>query len=150
MIQLPADWLHGQFDGFITRGGVIRFHADDLDDPDHPGGKTKFAVILNAVCPQPEVLYVFATSKTDFYDKHQQFKAAIIRVPPGTYAFFPLATIIPFRHVHGIAIEKLRAQYAAGNLTFCGQLSVQHVTEMDGIIQDGLFISPRMQKRILA
>lgn len=148
-MKLPSDWLHSKFDGYIKRGGIIRFHAADLQDPDHPDGKNKFAVILNATLPATEILYVFTTSKVAFYDKHKQFEPAIIRIKAGVYACFPLDTIIPFRHVHNIDVGKLKAQYAAQNLTFCEELSPQHIAQMDSIIATGLFINPRQKKSIL-
>lgn len=148
-MKLPSSWLHSQFDGFITRGGIIRFHAEDLQDPDHPGGKTKFAIVLNQTLPASEIFYVFTTSKVEFYDKHTQFEQAIIRIPAKFYDCFPLPTIIPFRNVHSIDVKKLKAQYVAQRLTFCGQLNSDHTTQMDGIIKAGFFISPRMRKQIL-
>lgn len=149
MIELPKDWLYDQFDGYLKRGAIIRFHADGLGDPDHPGGKMKFAVVLNVSCPAPEIHYVFTTSKTAFYNKHTQFNHSIIKVQPGSYDCFPLETIIPFRTVHKIEIAKLKAQFVDGKLTFAGALNVTDVEAMNGIIKNGFFINPRTQKIIL-
>jgi hypothetical protein len=148
-MKLPSDWLQGKFDGWVKRGAIVRFHAEDLQDPDHPDGKPKFAVILNASLPASEVLYVFSTSKTEFYGKHKQFEPAIIRIPPGRYDCFPLETIIPFRTIHSIDVEKLKAQYGAQRLTFCGELTAEHIAKADAIIKVGLFISPRQKTLIL-
>jgi hypothetical protein len=143
MIKLPPGWLEGQFDGYIKRGCIIKFHAEEL-------GKLKFAIVLNPVCPEPEILYTFTTSQVAFYDKNQQFEQAIIRVKPGTYACFALPTIIPFREVHAIPLTKLKTQYGAYSLQFCGELNAEHMAQMAAIIKVGLFINPRMQQRLLA
>ena len=148
MIKFADGWLKHQFDGFVHRGAIIKFLPDDLDDPKQHN-QPKFAVILNAICPEPEILYIFSTSQHSFYDTHGQFEQAIIRVPGGTYSFLPKDTVFPFRNVRGIAIEKLHAQYVAGTLTVCGKLGVDHVARMDEIISDGLFIDPRTRTRIL-
>lgn len=145
----PADLLQKQFDGIIKRGSIIRFLAKDLADPAYPDGKTKFAIVLNQVFPASEILYVFTTSNPDFYNKNKRFEAAIIRVPAATYGCFPLDTIIPFRDVYSIEVGKLKEQYVSGRLTFCGELTLEHLERMDAIIKDGWFVSPRMQKRIL-
>ena len=144
MIQLPEDWLISQFDGCLTRGSIIRFKPEDLQYRKFQG-QPKFAVVLNASLPAPEIHYIFSTSQTAFYDKHAQFEPAIIRVPANTYDCFPLDTIFPFSEVFSIPVEKLHKQYVDGHLEFCGTLNTEHLERMNAIIKIGLFIAPRLR-----
>jgi hypothetical protein len=148
MIQLPDDWLKQQLAGFLRRGTIIKFPPDDLAVQKYDG-QMKYAVVLNAVCPAPEILYVFTTSNPSFFDKHTQFEPALIRVPAGAYDCFPLDTIIPFRDIQSIPLTGLEHHYANGRLKICGQLDEGHMTRMDEIIRETLFIPPRVQPRIL-
>jgi hypothetical protein len=64
-MKLPEGVLRQHFETALHRGAVIRFEADDLDDPNVPV-KFKYAVILSVDCAEASTLYVFTTSQLAF------------------------------------------------------------------------------------
>lgn len=146
-MDLPAHLLEGTFESFLKRGAIIRFWVapEDLKDNNWPDGKPKYAVVLNVNCAEAEILYVFTTSQD--HPAFKRFEHVLIRVPVGTYDCFTLDTIISFREIGMVRLEKLQQQYGEKKMTFCGTLSPAHVEHMDTIIK--ISQSPNVKRRIL-
>lgn len=148
MIRLPDEMLVRHFESSLTRGAIIRFKPEDLDDPNRPEAY-KFAVILSVDCSTAEIHYVFTTSKTKHYDENPQTAGDIIRVKPGEYGYFPLETIINFREVRTVARDKLKERILAGQLTFEGSLTAAHQTRADAIVRASRLIPLKVKRAIL-
>lgn len=147
-MKLPTDWLLEQLDAYLTRGRIIRFRCDDLDDPSQQT-RFKFAVILNRGDVLNPIYYAFATSKTAFYDSNPQFESVILRLPSRAYPCFPEPTILTFRDVRIVSRESLRAQYLRRVMTLPCELSSEHLAAVDQIIRESPYIQRRLKQFVL-
>ena len=70
-------------------------------------------------------------------------------MPAGTVAFFPLTTAIPCREVHSVDFEYLAQRYAAGRLTFVGELPPAIKLQLDAVLAASPYLAPAIAREIL-
>src|SRR3989442_6903641 len=116
MVDIPREARLALFPTFLRRGAVIRVDQYPFL---YEGPKDKFLILLNQQFSPDRPLYcVLTTSRTEALP----FPALTVVLPAGTMTFFRLATAIPCREVHSVAFAYLAERYAAGKLSFVGQL----------------------------
>ena len=138
MIDVPASISDNIFDGELKRGTVIRTQYQ------FPDGSTrnKYLIVLNQNVSGPTIIFVFTTSRTEFYKKYPQFNLDILALPAGTVPFFAKETVIDCRQVHKLSRDRLKGNFQEGLLQFAGELSFEHLSRIDGIIRRSRFMSP--------
>ena len=145
MIDVPADISDNIFDRELKRGTVIRTQYQ------FPDGSTrnKYLIVLNHNISGPTIIFVFTTSRTEFYKKYPQFNPDILTLPVGAVSFFIKETVIDCRQVHKLSRDQLKRNFQEGLLQFAGELSANHLTRVDQIIRKSRFISSDDKKHIL-
>ena len=145
MIDVPAGVSDDVFDRELKRGTVIRTQYR------FPDGSTrnKYLIVLNHNVSGPAIIFVFTTSRTEFYKKYPQFNLDILALPAGTVSFFAKETVIDCRQVHKLSRNQLKRNFQEGLLQFAGELSASYLTKVDQIIRKSRFISPNDKKYIL-
>lgn len=145
MIDVPESISDDIFDKELKRGTVIRTQYQF-----HDGSKrNKYLIVLNHNVSGPTIIFVFTTSRTEFYKKYPQFNPDILTLPTGTIPFFVKETIIDCRQVHKLSRDQLKRNFQGGLLQFVGELAFNYLAQIDQIVQGSRFISSNDKKYIL-
>lgn len=150
-MEAPDDLWRRDFDTRLKRGLILRTELgpDVLSDPNRPR-RTKFFIIVSAYCPDDDVWFVLTTSQTSHLDKNPRFERESIRIAGGQYQCFPApVTVIDASEVHKMPLRALRERYKAKQLTFCGELTVAHLQQLDDILRRSHLINPAQKRWIL-
>ena len=143
MVDIPREARLALFPTFLRRGTVIRVDQYPFL---YEGPRDKFLVLLNRQFGPNRPLYcVLTTSRTEALP----FPALTVVLPAGTTTFFPLATAIPCREVHSVDFEYLAQRYAAGRLTFVGELPPAIMVQLDGVLAASPYLAPAIAHEIL-
>lgn len=143
MVDIPREARRALFPTFLHRGTVIRVDQYPFL---YERPRDKFLVLLNRQFGSDRPLYcVLTTSRTEALP----FPALTTVVPAGTVAFFPLTTAIPCREVHAVDFTSLAERYAAGRLTFVGQLPPDIMARLDTILAASPYLAPAIAREIL-
>ena len=144
-MDVSLSHLDKLFEKFFDRGAVLatQIHL-------HSGvSKTKYLIILNRNPADSETVFFLTTSNPDFYDRHPEFKD-YIRLAAKQFPFFPVETIINCRGVHSMARSELKRRYLARELEIVGALTTDLLKQIDQIVTESQYISPRHKKVILS
>jgi hypothetical protein len=142
MVDVPQEARLALFPTFLRRGVVIRVEQYPFL---YEGPKDKFLVLLNQQFGPDRPLYcLLTTSRTQ-----APFPAVTTVIPAGTVPFFPVETAIQCREVHSVAFGFLAQRYAAGKLTFAGELPPAVLTQLDGILAESPYLAPAIAREIL-
>ena len=144
MIDLPKHLTNGLFDKELKRGSVLKTIVRGDDGKPH----RKYLVILNKDISKDPIVFVFTTSKSDFYNKNPSFNRDMTKVTPREVSFFQKETIINCRKVHRISAQKLKINFQKGRLEFSGNLLPELMREIDNIVLHSFFI-PNGDKRLI-
>lgn len=143
MVDVPRETRLALFPAFLRRGAVVRIdHYPFL----YEGPKDKFVVLLNQQFGPDRPLYcILTTSRTGALP----FPALTVVLAAGTVAFFPLATGIQCREVHCVDFGFLAQRYAAGRLSFVGELPPAIMVQLDRILAASPYLAPAIAREIL-
>jgi hypothetical protein len=143
MVDLPREARLALFPKFLRRGAVIRVDQYPFL---YEGPKDKFLVLLNRQFDPDRPLYcILTTSRTEALP----FPALTVVLPAGTVSFFPLATALQCRGIHCLDFGFLAQRYAAGRLTFVGELPPAITNRLDEILAVSPYLAPAIVREIL-
>lgn len=117
------------FDKGLRRGVVLYYLERKLDDPKRTP-RWKYAVVVNSVLPGNPILYFRSTSSPTFYASGD-YDTCILRVPAGTYGFLPKDSVFDMKAVEKKPLQDFRDLHAAGHCKCVGDLSAEHLREID-------------------
>ncbi len=145
-MALDSSIVELYFAGHYKRGAILRFQMK-CDDPARDV-RNKFAVVLNKDLSEGESIMLLATSQIQKY-KSPFFDADVLRLNPGQYDCFPVATIVSLREVHIEPIKLLKDLAGKGLATFVGAMTDADMTEIDQKLAASMLIEGNVLKRIL-
>jgi hypothetical protein len=146
MIELPRELKRQHLLNHLGRQGtVFRFRCEDLNDP-LLEYRYKFAAVVSLAVDGDEVLYSLTTSKIDPF-AHLPWSAQVLRVPAGSYAFFPKETIIDLRSVKVARMERLLELPTPSEFEIVGELSTADRAAAVEIIRNSPTVERRFKKR---
>ena len=87
-------------------------------------------MVVNFVLPANPVLFFRSTSSPDFY-AGGEYDTEILRVQAGTYDFLPKDSVFDMKSVEKKPIQVFRDLYAASRCKCVGDLSEEHLMEID-------------------
>lgn len=117
------------FDLELRRGAVLYYLETKLDDPRRTT-RWKYAVVVNLILPADPILFFRSTSNPDYY-ANGEYDTQILRVPIGTYAFLPKDSVFDMKSVERKPTQVFRDLYATSRCKCVGDLSEEHLREID-------------------
>jgi hypothetical protein len=117
------------FDKELRRGVVLRYLEKKLDDPNRET-RWKYAVVVNFVLPGDPILYFRSTSNPTFYASGEHDRH-ILRVPAGTYPFLSRDSVFDMKTIEKKPLQVFRDLHSAGHCKSVGDLSAEHLREID-------------------
>ncbi len=145
-MALDRSFVELYFKGNYKRGAIIRFQMK-CDDPARDV-RNKFAVVLNKDLSEGEALMLLTTSQIQKY-KSPFSDADVLRISPGQYPCFPVATIVSLRNVRIEPIDLLKDKAGKGLATFEGVMTDADMTEIDQKLAASKLIEGNILKRII-
>jgi hypothetical protein len=134
----------------LRRGAVFLWtEYSKLDDPALAGQtKPKYMVILSTSPQDDPIIYILTTSEKADKPRHTTplFPEDLVRVPAGTYPFFPKDTIINVSETGQLDVERdtFEDRYNCGTILFKGRLTPDDVNGLMQMID----ACPRVGRRI--
>lgn len=116
-------------DKLLSRGAVLYYLETRLDDPDR-SQRWKYAVVVNHRLPGDPILFFLATSNPAFY-ADGEYDANILRVPVGSYNFLSKESIFDMKVVGKKPAKAFQALHDDGKCRRVGELSEEHLREID-------------------
>lgn len=117
------------FDKELRRGVVLYYLERKLDDPKRET-RWKYAAVVNFVLPSDPLLFFRSTSNPTFY-AGGDYDTLILRVPAGTYGFLPRDSVFDLKMVEKKPLQAFRELHAAGQCKCVGDLTEEHLREID-------------------
>ena len=131
----------------LHRGVIFRAEHDDS----YPfwgdnEARSKLCLVFNAepVREDDDVHYFLATSKITKHRESPSILSDVLILPPASYPFFPLETLIDFRSLCVVSIEKLVTK----KLTLRGVLNAEDVRRCEEVAAKARILDNR-HKRLL-
>jgi hypothetical protein len=132
----------------LHRGVVFRAEHDRSypfwgnDEPP----RSKLCLVFNAdpVRPGDDVHYFLATSKVAKYRESPSILSDVLILPPASYPFFPQETLIDFRNLCVVALEKLVTK----RLRVRGTINAEDVRRCEDVAAKARILDNR-HKRLL-
>ncbi|HXH95429.1 MAG TPA: hypothetical protein VNN25_27885 [Thermoanaerobaculia bacterium] len=131
----------------LHRGVIFRAEHDDSYPfwGDNEPPRSKLCLVFNADPVQEgDVHYFLATSKVDRYRESPSILSDVLILPPASYPFFPRETLIDFRRLCVVSIEKLVTK----RLTLRGVLSDEDIRRCEDVAAKARILDNR-HKRLL-
>jgi len=128
------------------RGVILRFNMD-CDDPNRET-RYKFGVVLNKNASEEEALLAITTSNQAPFASGY-LESDIVRVNAGDYPCFDKPTILSLREIRPEPVAHLKELCKSGQLTFHGELTEAHLTEVLRKVGNSRLIEGKYKKRIV-
>jgi hypothetical protein len=149
-VKLPDSLLQDHFNSSYKRGAVIRYLMPDPDDPSIED-RFKYALLVNLDLQDKESFLFLATSVIVKLEPiRARMPNAFHEFKPGSYTWITKSTLVDLRKPKIYQREFLLKAIQAQTLTFEGQLSNEHLREVDAKLRVSRTIERVTLRKIVA
>ncbi|MFH0797015.1 MAG: hypothetical protein V2A65_08185 [Candidatus Omnitrophota bacterium] len=142
MINIPNEIYKKVTELRIKKGSVIKTSLKEIAKP-------HFYILVSHSAKDNPLLFVIATSKIDFYDRHPEFNKDILRIGAKELSVFCKPTIIKCRELKRISREDLLRNFLDKKLHFEEDLPPEYISKIDDIIRRSRLISNEDKELVL-
>jgi len=139
------------FESVLRRGVVFLWREYSLlDDPALSGqAKAKFVVILSASPLDDPLIYVLTTSAKPRHEHHPR-PQDLFRIPVGSYAFFPVDTLVDVGTAGDLEYERdaFKGLFERGDVTYVGALTDNDMSALMAAIVDCAKVRGRVKRML--
>lgn len=111
--------------------------------------RNKFLIILNKQPNDQVIHFAFTTSQMKFYYKYPLYRSHFIKIPKGTFNFFPVKTLINLSTIYSKLRHWFENVIQRKQLKFIEILPQNYLDKIKEVVESSIRIEENIKKKIV-